>query len=525
MSGPRKKIIAPDGAKKSVDLGLAAFLKSEEVIDLDSYLNRLVEERAAWRKGVADLNATGEINYSQLASAGRWSDLIAVCEREIAAARNDHGGNGSPETGSAKASTMSGVSAQLWWVKAQLATSMPVLMLAAPLDTVCEAVKQSQDCSSPDSQPGQLFRAEEQALFLEVLVAVARTLQKSDESALSVKFLEKAFRLDASYKQELVALVQKELDTARERLRRRKSKRLTNWIEELETLAQEIGSSVELEVVGESEAGSAAAPRKPEKEKHDRKKSGSWVLVATLAICVAIGVSLFLKRAGLPTEFVEESTELTDLGVSSQAVPMLPLPDKVSRSDAPSLSSVWDELASQVAGVGSSGVDQRTKLMQPNSTSAAPKIVATMVATAALVPNNPHGSLSSGGLSVDGPAEPLEVAALRNNFKPEKSTGGNQMTFSNDNQPLFHGDSRNDPIVEGFPQGNIKTEATYAPKDCEVLVKTWVRDRPSEGGIGLQEVTPGQLVTVVEPMGSWWRIQGRNKKKEGYLRTDAADCR
>ena len=456
------------GQGRAVDLGLADFLKAEEIVDLDACLSRLTAERAQRRQESRESLDAGVSEYEQLAIAGRWNELLALCERQI-------NGNGNGSGAGA-------VKAQLWWVKAQLvANGMPALMLAAPLEGVCTGVHEG-------NQTGAVFSTQEQKLFEEVLIEVARKLKNGGEGALAIKFMERAFRIEGGYRRELLDLVTRELSEAKERLRRRKSKRLILWIDDLLKLEKELASNVEGDLQAAPEGQPEAAVPPGEGKKNTKVALLLSGLGATAAVLVA---ALLLLRSESGFRDPEQtSLELTVIDSKREAQPKLPLPDRLAKSDAPGLSAVWDEIAEQVE-----------KRSPPSAVKATPPPPAI--------------------LKIEGANEPVELSELRKKPVVEKSSS-DAMTFSTETEPVFHGERRGDTIVEGFPPLGGRSLHSEI-QDCEVLSKTWVRDRPSESGRGLQEIASGQMVRVVERMGSWLKIMSRSKK-EGYLRADATSC-
>lgn len=67
---------------------------------------------------------------------------------------------------------------------------------------------------------------------------------------------------------------------------------------------------------------------------------------------------------------------------------------------------------------------------------------------------------------------------------------------------------------------------TPTPVVCTMRYNGWVRDRPSDGGVGLALLASGQQVKVIDfidtPTGDWYRLDGF--VPEGYTRKENVDC-
>ncbi|MGI6525295.1 MAG: SH3 domain-containing protein [Bdellovibrionota bacterium] len=173
-----QKSLSENGASEDI----VSEAKQDEASNFQGEFNEQPDEALF---NADDDGASGE--YSRLASAKKWDDIITLAETVLQSASGD-----------------TALKARLWWVRAQIVLdSMPSGILAVPLDTVSREVVEK--CTHSRTDPALLNLTES------VLLITAKKLCESEDYEFGNLFFERAYKINRKNGEVFFTALQKEL--------------------------------------------------------------------------------------------------------------------------------------------------------------------------------------------------------------------------------------------------------------------------------------------------------------------------
>lgn len=460
-----------------IDLGLSSILESEgrpsveemdSGIDFDYKISKLLKDRNSKEKKDAPKT------FSSIAAECSWEELSEFCEGKLG-----ENGEESPE-------------ARLWWIKAQLELgSVPASILAAPLESVTKNIEDT----------------ELSKIASKLLARVAKKLNPDSDSHLILTFYQRANTLTAEYGKELIVVLDREIESLRVQLRRKKE----------EGLLEKIG---ELVLVREKVVGTGGV-KNEEPQTVEKKESSSWFPLVAKGACLFIIIGLIFY-VGKPA-----GAELFQFGSQpSEPYATLVLPSKAPKMILPSFERVKEVRRTSLKNI-LTDLDSSEDFGDPE------------VQQASLAANSSRRVVSAPVKKVSiNTSTPIESAELRQIMSEYQATFDSNLPkstrpkqkfakaarISNDfvlkPREIVRGATKENPIVRGFggraPSGEESNEYIVISR------KAVVRSGPAEiGTLVLSELQASDRVTVVGEKNRWLQVQ-IGKNEFGYLKAEDA---
>lgn len=496
-----KDLNAPSTAR--LDLGLSSLLNSFEPIpeykplDTPPTVNDnpfapnfiLVGEVTSDSPAMTDtVTVPVEKNeYEKLASEERWGELASLCEGRLSEAGKGSG-----------ADQARGYEARLWWIKSQLVCGgVPVSILAAPLDSVSEALVTTLNAghsAAPSNRKLLEFCAQ-------TLEQVAELLIQNREFGLGLTFLERAYRLGAPTGPALVRELEAEIGRIDDDPRKSRNPKLKERRAKLEQLLQEIRPHC-----NKTEPEGMPVPETaPDGPSSDRAYKVNFTKIVPTNIRgsvlsgAAFVVILFFAYAHWPLSSIFSVPDASVAYITQELsrTPSVLLPEMQRVSNVSSLDALFYDIDASRARADTQRTTSQVAMTGSNSTG-----------SVELNDSAPRVRPAKAVVNTSSPIEGPEFQNLLS--EPEER----ELNRSN---ALFGNSGESSP---GRVQG-MEVEKFDADKLYIVLTRTNVMARPSLQTASLAELQSGDKVLVEARVGHWLKLRSKQGQAGYILAQDA----
>ncbi|RIL04795.1 MAG: hypothetical protein DCC75_12270 [Proteobacteria bacterium] len=400
------------------------------------------------------------INYKDLYDRGKYEELSRLCEDR---------GKEKPSAETDQQKVAAYCEAQLWWIMAQLKlTAVPVGILAAPLQSICDEVVRLKRTGSQHAAQLSEFCAK----------LIGDLTSKLSDRLVTIPLLERGLELSdslgAKLKSQVVSALQAEENKGP--LERRQNAKRIEYLKNLASRIEKI------------KPAPPAQTGQPERQPPHAATSGNrtrfWPAILLLVILVTgllwLIAPWFSRDRSFYARFVEDFPEGEPL------LPELERTRKFSKLDA-----IYYELNEQtrsgekkdgtsLSGTHSSEIENLSARSALSQSSVAAKVPAREV------------------IDTSGPIEPKELSDTQ------------------DQGPIPIDNGTRQEKVNSAPPHNPQFVDFKEPRQYQVMVETSVMSRPSLRGKELAQLNPGDKVQVTGMEGYWLRVKSQ-KGRLGYV--------